>query len=353
MEEKQQNDTDVLDGTDFSQFLLFNVSENIFGIQINYVQEVVDMDCIFHVPLMSDVISGVINLRGVIVPVIDLCMRFYDVQMDKEASPKIIIIEMENEGDIIQIGMLVNSVISVINIAPGIIKPAPDFGTNIRSDFISNTVTINDDFILLVDIHKILDIDEISDIKMNTGDINKITSADMISIDDPVQEKSTADEYEETEENNFITFSIDNETYGFPTRRLHQIVIPREIIPIPNTLPFMKGIINLQGTAIPLVDLRIRCNLKKKNNETAAWVFIIEIKGILVGLITETASDLVSIDRNSIQHTLHYSAAIDSDYVIGIAENKGRLIILLDVDRILTNEEVDRISMLKDNKINI
>lgn len=339
----QNTPQDLDNETDQSQFLIFTVSNNHFGIEISNIKEVIEIDQIYTIPLVSKTIPGVINLRGIIVPIIDLCTRLYGHAIGASVSSKIIIVELENNGEIIQMGITVDSVLSVVDIPQEKIENAPVFGSNIRSDFILNTTEINDNLIIMLNVQKILDIDELSEFETELADIKKFDSSEMISNEDILIEIQQDHNHEISEENDFIVFDIDNATYGISVKWLHEIIKLEKITSLPNSLPFMKGIVNLRGTAVPLVDLRFLFEIGETNHETSPWTLIVDINGVLIGLIIETLSDLIPIDVSKIQKTLHYSANINKDFISGIAEVAGKLIILLNIDKILTNEELEKI----------
>ena len=142
------------------QYLTFLQQGEMFAIGILGIKEIIEYASLTTVPLMPEFISGVINIRGAVVPVIDLSARFGRKAAVTTRRSCIVIIETETEDEKIDIGIIVDSVSEVLEIPPADIEPAPRFGTNIRADFISGMGKINDDFVIILDINKVLSIDE-------------------------------------------------------------------------------------------------------------------------------------------------------------------------------------------------
>jgi purine-binding chemotaxis protein CheW len=110
----------------------------------------------------------------------------------------------------------------------------------------------------------------------------------------------------------------------------------------------MKGVINLRGNVVPVVDLRIKFKMSEREYDATTVIIIVEVKHRSVGMIVDTVSDVVDISVTSIQDTPHFSASIETDYIKNIGRKEEQLIIILDVDRILTTEELEMIKK-KDN----
>jgi len=145
----------------------------------------------------------------------------------------------------------------------------------------------------------------------------------------------------------FVTFIIGDETYGVEILTVQEIIGMIPITPIPNSLNFMKGVINLRGAVVPVVDMRLKFGMEEKQYTEFTVILIVEIKKKLVGMIVDAVSDVLGIPVHEIQDTPHYAAKIDIDYIKGIGKNGDDLIIILDVDKILTTEEFSKLQ--KDN----
>jgi purine-binding chemotaxis protein CheW len=145
------------------------------------------------------------------------------------------------------------------------------------------------------------------------------------------------------DENQFVTFTIGTETYGVEVLRVQEIIGMTGITHVPNTLSFMKGVINLRGAVVPVVDMRLKFQMQEREYDAFTVIIIVEVLDRLVGMIVDTVSDVANIPINSIQDTPHFTAKIETDFIKGIGQLENRLIIILDVDRILTSEELHSI----------
>jgi purine-binding chemotaxis protein CheW len=139
----------------------------------------------------------------------------------------------------------------------------------------------------------------------------------------------------------FVTFTIGSEVYGVDVLKVQEIIGITEITYVPNSLSFMKGVINLRGNVVPVVDLRIKFKMDERPYDQYTVIIIVEVKGRSVGMIVDTVSDVLDIAISSIQDTPHFSASIETDYIKSIGRKEEQLVIILEVDKILTTEELD------------
>ncbi|KMN30857.1 MULTISPECIES: chemotaxis protein CheW [Chromobacterium] len=141
----------------------FILGEDLFGIQIGFIREIVEFEGITEVPMMPAFVRGIINLRGAVVPVVDLSVRFGRGRTALRASTCVAILSLPGlEGGYTDIGILLDSVCEVLEIPLKEIDPSPSFGSNIRSDFIQGIATIKQRFAILLDVRQALSVTELS-----------------------------------------------------------------------------------------------------------------------------------------------------------------------------------------------
>jgi purine-binding chemotaxis protein CheW len=155
-------DNKLLDG---GQLFTFMLSDEIYGIEISKVREVMDYKKITTVPKTPDFMKGVINLRGGVVPVIDLRLKFGMEETEKTVDTCIIIVDIMVDNEQTFIGALADSVKEVITLEPENIEPAPKIGTKLDTDFIKGMGKLNNDFIIVLDIEKIFTTEELVTVK--------------------------------------------------------------------------------------------------------------------------------------------------------------------------------------------
>ncbi len=143
-------------------YLTFYLDEELFGLNINLVREVLEYTAVTRVPMTADYMRGVINVRGHVVPVVDLRSKFGLDQADQTVNTCIIIVELNVDGESSTMGALVDGVQEVLNIQPEQIEAAPRLGSKIDGRFIQGIAKKADDFVILLDIQAIFSIHELS-----------------------------------------------------------------------------------------------------------------------------------------------------------------------------------------------
>src|SRR5450631_3053464 len=155
----------VTEITDTRQYLTFKLGEEVFAIDVAKAREVLDFTTITKIPRTPDFMSGVINLRGNVVPVVDLRLCFEMSRTEKTVNTCIVVVEMCLEGETTVIGALADSVEEVIDLEPDQIQPAPRIGTQIRTDFIKGMGKRDSQFIMILDIDRVFSAEELSAVR--------------------------------------------------------------------------------------------------------------------------------------------------------------------------------------------
>ena len=154
-------------GNPEEKFLTFKVGDEIFGVEIDNINEIIEYSEMTRVPLTPPYIRGVSNLRGNVVPIIDLVVRLGKEPSAVTKRTCIIIVEMEDDGEQIDIGFVVDEVDEVLDIHASNIEPAPQFGTDIPSEYINGMGKVNGEFVILLSLNDILSIKDLSDLISN------------------------------------------------------------------------------------------------------------------------------------------------------------------------------------------
>lgn len=147
---------------DTQQHLTFMLGGEMYAVGILNVKEIIEYGQLTEIPMLPAFIRGVINLRGAVVPVIDLAARFGGRQTEIGRRTCIVIVEMKTEDSRQEIGIVVDAVSEVVEIAPGDIEPPPSFGAKIRADFISGMGKLNGKFVIILSIQRVLSVDEMA-----------------------------------------------------------------------------------------------------------------------------------------------------------------------------------------------
>lgn len=152
----------VADGTQTHQYLTFMLGGEIFAIGILCIKEIIEFSSLTEVPMMPAAVRGVINLRGAVVPVMDLLIRFGKKSSPVSKRTCIVIIEVTELGERQDIGIVVDSVDSVLDIPASEIESPPSFGAGIRTDFIRGMGKVNGKFVILLDVNHALAVEEVA-----------------------------------------------------------------------------------------------------------------------------------------------------------------------------------------------
>ena len=145
-----------------SQYLTFHLEEEMFTLSISQVREVLDFTSVTKIPRTPDFMRGVINLRGNVVPIIDLRLKFGMTQTEKTIRTRIIIIDVEVDNESTILGILADSVEDVIDLNIDQIVPSPKIGTRLRTEFMKGMGKYNEQFIIILDIDKVFSVEELT-----------------------------------------------------------------------------------------------------------------------------------------------------------------------------------------------
>lgn len=157
---------------------------------------------------------------------------------------------------------------------------------------------------------------------------------------DPTQKK------QDDELLQLVTFSIGEEEFGVNILKVQEIIRTMDITKVPRAPAFVEGVINLRGKVIPIIDLRKRFGLFSKPEDKDTRIVVIEINNIIVGFVVDAVSEVLRIPASTVEPPPPVVAGVESDYINGVGKLKDRLLIMLDLDRILTSEDMDMLSAL-------
>ncbi|MFW5982239.1 MAG: chemotaxis protein CheW [Halanaerobiaceae bacterium] len=153
-----------------------------------------------------------------------------------------------------------------------------------------------------------------------------------------------------TAENQYVTFLLGEEEYGVDVLKVQEIIRYNEPTKIPNIPDVIAGVANSRGEIIPIIDMRIKFNMKKIEYNSFNIIIVIEVKDSFVGIIVDEVSDIISFNSEDIQKTPEFTSDIKTEHIRGMGKTNNRLILLLDTDKLLTFKEY---TFVKETKRNI
>jgi purine-binding chemotaxis protein CheW len=146
-------------------------------------------------------------------------------------------------------------------------------------------------------------------------------------------------------EGKYLTFSLAEEEYGMGILKIKEIIGMMPITIVPRTPSFVKGVINLRGKVIPVVDLRLKFEMDEIGHTERTCIIVVEMKvqggAVLIGIVVDSVSEVLNIRAADIEEAPTFGNKLETDYILGMAKMNGGVKILLDIDRVLSTEEVD------------
>ena len=148
----------------------------------------------------------------------------------------------------------------------------------------------------------------------------------------------------EINEGKYLTFSLSEEEYGIGILKIKEIIGMMEVTSVPKTPDFVKGVINLRGKVIPVIDLRLRFAMKEEAYTERTCIIVVETEGqmgtILMGIVVDAVSEVMNIKAEDIEQTPNFGTKLSTEYILGMAKTEGKVRILLDIDKVLSRTEL-------------
>jgi len=149
-------------------------------------------------------------------------------------------------------------------------------------------------------------------------------------------------------EGKYLTFSLAGEEYGISILKVKEIIGIMAITPVPQTPGYVKGVINLRGKVIPVIDLRLKFEMESADYTERTCIIVVEISAadrkIMMGIVVDSVSEVLNIKLGEIADTPTFGAKMDTAYILGMAKMGGGVKILLDIDRVLSSQEFEDIA---------
>ena len=153
-------------------------------------------------------------------------------------------------------------------------------------------------------------------------------------------------------EGKYLTFALANEEYGIGILKIKEIIGIMPITLVPQTPRSVKGVVNLRGKVIPVIDLRLRFGMAEIDYTDRTCIIVVEIAGqsseIMIGVVVDSVSEVLNIKGENIEDAPAFGTKLDTDYILGMAKMEGDVKILLDINRVLGTQEM----VMKNNLVN-
>lgn len=323
-------------------YVSFLVGKESFGMPIDEVMQIIRVPQITKVPKTSEFILGMSNLRGVVLPVVDLSLRLgYGKKCEITEDSRIIVIEKSNTLT----GILVESVNEVKSAEVKEIDQIPEIlNSEIDKKFIGGILkTGTKDKKQLIQILNIEEIVNIKEILKSQG--RSAGSIRQASFDD--EKGHVADE------KRFISFNIDTQEYSLPIENIKEIIRMPEKVSVPGLPPYVMGIFSLRGEVFPLISLHAKFDRKQgvvEDDNTR--IVITELRGTSVGFAVDKVNEVVRVDESLIEEPPRMFTGEDKSELSAIIKlNSGkRLIMILDTKHLLSKDEIEALNRVAEKE---
>ena len=141
-------------------------------------------------------------------------------------------------------------------------------------------------------------------------------------------------------EGKYLTFVLSSEEYGLEILKVREILGMMEITAVPQTPVFVKGVINLRGKVIPVVDLRLKFEMPEKAYDQETCVIVVEVKDTMMGIIVDTVSEVLDITNDQIEEAPKFGGKVNTEFILGMGKVGDQVKILIDIEKILSSEEL-------------
>ena len=160
---------------------------------------------------------------------------------------------------------------------------------------------------------------------------------------EPVEQREIRTTYS-SDDHQFLTFNLGEELYGVNILKVQEIKGYTTVTKIPNTPDYLKGVLNLRGTIVPIVDLRMKFGMGQTEPTPFTMVVVVNVRNRIMGFLVDAVSDVLDLNAKDIQPPPELGSSVDITFVAGIGNPNDCLVTLLDIDRVLTDEEVKTVT---------
>lgn len=318
------------------QLVTFVLGQENFGIDIMDVQEIIRTPSITAVPQAPSYVEGVTNLRGEILPVLDTRVKFGMEQAERDVSSRVIVVDVKGR----KVGLSVDEVSEVLRVEGNHIEATPAMAADMDMSTISGVVKINDGKKLVM----ILEAGSLCSMEQTA---RKETSGQNTAKDSGKREAEN-----KIEEVQLVSFLLGNEEFALEIENVREIIRYPEIVKVPNLPEYIKGVISLRDTLMPIVDMRIKLDTGNDEISESTRVVVVDADNTRFGLVVDRVYEVARIAKDTIFAPPQALSGESGEQLKGIARVDGgkRIIMLLDPREIISREELQDIGNLENSE---
>jgi purine-binding chemotaxis protein CheW len=316
------------------QLVTFTLDSVEFGLDIDRVQEITPRSGITPVPGAPSFVLGVVNLRGIIIPVLDSRLRFHLAPAEPTPRTRIIILNLAGQPT----GLQVDSVAEVVRLEDLTIRETPPLVAGVRSDYLAGMVTIGNRLITLIDLDKILDSSEFSQRELLL-DSNSGTPTFA----------GAADGYQEQVENEipYVTFAMGRESFGINLQLVEEIIELPPVTKVPDAPAYVMGVICLRDQVLPLLDfiqlLPVEDDASSNHRE---MVILLSFGEARIGIAVDAIQEIIRVRDEDVLPPPHTLSENEAAKFEGVVARSDRMVSLLKVLDVITGEDQEKIAAM-------
>lgn len=272
-----------------NEYITFTVKGEIFAINMAPVREIIRVPEMVHVPKSPPSLLGLANLRGQVLPVLDLRRIFGIESREIDEASRVIVTNFSQT-----LGFLVDKVSSVINVEESEIEDSSQIQSIVKSEYLKGVIKDKDNkrMIMLLDLEKILR----CEFEGTFNETEKVMQSDTFKRD------IFGEEELQSEERQLVSFMVEGEEYAIEIEQIQEIVqIPEHIIRVPNSDSSVIGIMNLRSRVLPLTSLRKIFNLEERALDERSRIIVISLNGISIGIVVDSVKEVLRVHKSQIE----------------------------------------------------
>ncbi len=320
------------------QFVTFKVGDEVFGLPIVEVQEIIRLPEVTRVPLSSVNLQGLSNLRGKMLPIISLRRIFGFPNGEHDDATRVLVIQHES-----LLGFVVDQVSSVINVEAGQIEGIAGIKTTVNTSYLTGIIkNANGKMVMILNFARLME----SHFHVEGAQQSQHAEATSNTAD-----AQSREETEDTDTLHFVSFTVESQEYAIPIEQVQEIVqIPENIAHVPNSASHVLGVISLRDKLLPLVSLRQLFGLSLQPLNEQNRIVVIHLPDdmerstrVAVGIVTDTVNEVLRVHRNlvdALPNVLAQDGSLVEITAIGRLDGGKRLVSFLSAEHLLSHNAV-------------
>ncbi|BDU70126.1 chemotaxis protein CheW [Geothrix oryzae] len=316
------------------QLVTFTLDGVEFGLDIDRVQEITHRSDVTPVPGSPSFILGVINLRGLIIPVIDSRIRFHLAPQEPTPKTRIIVLRLASGPT----GLQVDSVAEVVRLEDHTLRETPPLVAGIRSEYLAGMVTVGSRLITLIHLEKLLDSSELS----RRTELEDLGMAGALAIgSEDFEEEAEADGRP------FVTFRLGVESFGIALQQVEEIVELPAVTKVPDAPDYVLGVICLRDQVMPLIDLSEILSIQQGDTERKRdMVVLLSFGSARIGVVVDEIQEILRVQDGQTLPPPQTLSEAEREHLEGILLLPGRMVSLINVLKIITGDDQEKIAAM-------